>query len=98
MCVWVAQPSFIKFFDVIFCFEIKQTEEMNAGVFSAPSDLTEAVPETERLDSSLQKAKAQLSIKTRRHRPSRTRLRDSLSSIDGEDVIDRLVSVNFHFK
>ncbi|KAA0725512.1 Sterile alpha motif domain-containing protein 14 [Triplophysa tibetana] len=53
-------------------------------------DLTEAVPETERLDSSLQKAKAQLSIKTRRHRPSRTRLRDSLSSIDGEDAIDRL--------
>ncbi|XP_051968093.1 sterile alpha motif domain-containing protein 14 isoform X1 [Xyrauchen texanus] len=52
-------------------------------------DLTEAVPETERLDSSLQKAKAQLSIKTRRHRPSRTRLRDSLSSIDGDENIDR---------
>ncbi|XP_055032117.2 sterile alpha motif domain-containing protein 14 [Misgurnus anguillicaudatus] len=53
-------------------------------------DLTEAVPETERLDTSLQKAKAQLSIKTRRHRPSRTRLRDSVSSIDGEDGIDRI--------
>ncbi|XP_051522971.1 sterile alpha motif domain-containing protein 14-like isoform X2 [Myxocyprinus asiaticus] len=53
-------------------------------------DLTEVVPETERLDSSLQKAKAQLSIKTRRHRPSRTRLRDSLSSIDGDDSIDRM--------
>ncbi|KAL1264056.1 hypothetical protein QQF64_004411 [Cirrhinus molitorella] len=53
-------------------------------------DLTEAVPETERLDSSLQKAKAQLSIKTRRHRPSRTRLRDSVSSIDGDDSIDRM--------
>ncbi|XP_072523787.1 sterile alpha motif domain-containing protein 14 [Salminus brasiliensis] len=51
-------------------------------------DLTEAVPETERLDSSLQKAKAQLSIKTRRHRPSRSRLRDSLSSTDGDDSLD----------
>ncbi|KAF4084616.1 hypothetical protein AMELA_G00108010 [Ameiurus melas] len=51
-------------------------------------DLTDAVPETERLDSSLQKAKAQLSIKTRRHRPSRSRLRDSLSSTEGEDSLD----------
>ncbi|XP_066522717.1 sterile alpha motif domain-containing protein 14 [Hoplias malabaricus] len=51
-------------------------------------DLTEVVPETERLDSSLQKAKAQLSIKTRRHRPSRSRLRDSLSSTEGEDSFD----------
>ncbi|TRY95799.1 hypothetical protein DNTS_008332 [Danionella cerebrum] len=53
-------------------------------------DLTEAVPETERLDSSLQKAKAQLSIKTRRHRPSRTRLRDSVCSIDGDDSFEKL--------
>ncbi|KAG1925879.1 sterile alpha motif domain-containing protein 14 [Pimephales promelas] len=53
-------------------------------------DLTEVVPETERLDSSLQKAKAQLSIKTKRHRPSRTRLRDSVSSIDGDDSTDRM--------
>ncbi|TTY54606.1 Sterile alpha motif domain-containing protein 14 [Bagarius yarrelli] len=51
-------------------------------------DLTDAVPETERLDSSLQKAKAQLSIKTRRHRPSRSRLRDSLSSTEGDDSLD----------
>uniref|UniRef100_A0A8B9K6B1 Sterile alpha motif domain-containing protein 14-like n=2 Tax=Astyanax mexicanus TaxID=7994 RepID=A0A8B9K6B1_ASTMX len=51
-------------------------------------DLTEAVPETERLDSSLQKAKAQLSVKTRRHRPSRSRLRDSLSSTEGDDSLD----------
>ncbi|XP_062860048.1 sterile alpha motif domain-containing protein 14 [Trichomycterus rosablanca] len=51
-------------------------------------DLTEVVPETERLDSSLQKAKAQLTVKTRRHRPSRSRLRDSLSSTEGEDSLD----------
>ncbi|KAI5102896.1 sterile alpha motif domain-containing protein 14, partial [Silurus meridionalis] len=51
-------------------------------------DLTDAVPETERLDSSLQKAKAQLSTKTRRHRPSRSRLRDSLSSTEGEESLD----------
>uniref|UniRef100_A0AAY5EYW6 Sterile alpha motif domain containing 14 n=1 Tax=Electrophorus electricus TaxID=8005 RepID=A0AAY5EYW6_ELEEL len=55
--------------------------------------LTEAVPETQRLDSSLQKAKAQLSIKTRRHRPSRSRLRDSLSSMEGEDSLDGKVCV-----
>ncbi|KAI4899439.1 hypothetical protein NFI96_018735 [Prochilodus magdalenae] len=57
-------------------------------IVTVGSDLTEAVPETERLDSSLQKAKAQLSIKTRRHRPSRSRLRDSLSSTEGDDSLD----------
>uniref|UniRef100_A0AAY5F219 Sterile alpha motif domain containing 14 n=1 Tax=Electrophorus electricus TaxID=8005 RepID=A0AAY5F219_ELEEL len=55
--------------------------------------LIKAVPETQRLDSSLQKAKAQLSIKTRRHRPSRSRLRDSLSSMEGEDSLDGKVCV-----
>ncbi|XP_076851110.1 sterile alpha motif domain-containing protein 14 [Brachyhypopomus gauderio] len=55
-------------------------------------DLTEAVPETQRLDSSLQKAKAQLSIKTRRHRPSRSRLQDSLSSTEGDDSLDGKLS------
>jgi len=63
-------------------------------VFYTISDLTEVVPETERLDSSLQKAKAQLSIKTKRHRPSRTRLRDSVSSIDGDDSTDRMVCIH----
>lgn len=56
---------------------------------SAPStwfaDLDLAVPETVRLDSSLHKARAQLLAKGRRHRPSRSRLRDSASSAeDGE--------------
>uniref|UniRef100_A0A2K6MEB8 Sterile alpha motif domain containing 14 n=1 Tax=Rhinopithecus bieti TaxID=61621 RepID=A0A2K6MEB8_RHIBE len=48
-------------------------------------DLDLAVPETARLDSSLHKARAQLLAKGRRHRPSRSRLRDSASSAeDGE--------------
>ncbi|XP_063069091.1 sterile alpha motif domain-containing protein 14 [Engraulis encrasicolus] len=47
-------------------------------------DLTEAVPQTQRLDTSLQKARAQLSA--RRHRPSRSRLRDSLSSIEDDSL------------
>uniref|UniRef100_A0A8C9PKZ0 Sterile alpha motif domain containing 14 n=1 Tax=Spermophilus dauricus TaxID=99837 RepID=A0A8C9PKZ0_SPEDA len=49
------------------------------------ADLDLAVPETARLDSSLHKARAQLLAKGRRHRPSRSRLRDSASSAeDGE--------------
>uniref|UniRef100_A0A8C0LH38 Sterile alpha motif domain containing 14 n=1 Tax=Canis lupus dingo TaxID=286419 RepID=A0A8C0LH38_CANLU len=59
------------------------------GLVSAPftwfPDLDLAVPETVRLDSSLHKARAQLLAKGRRHRPSRSRLRDSASSAeDGE--------------
>lgn len=50
-----------------------------------PTDLDLVVPETVRLDSSLHKARAQLLAKGRRHRPSRSRLRDSASSAeDGE--------------
>ncbi|KAI1896526.1 hypothetical protein AGOR_G00095680 [Albula goreensis] len=52
-------------------------------------DLTEAIPETELLDSSLQKARAQLSVKARRHRPSRSRLRDSVSSTEGDESLER---------
>lgn len=55
-------------------------------------DLTEAVPQTQRLDTSLQRARAQLSV--RRHRPSRSRLRDSLSSID-DDSLDRKSSQSY---
>lgn len=46
------------------------------------TDLDLAVPETVRLDSSLHKARAQLLAKGRRHRPSRSRLRDSASSAE----------------
>ncbi|KAB1276420.1 Neurabin-1, partial [Camelus dromedarius] len=49
----------------------------------------EAVPETERLDSKALKTRAQLSVKNRRQRPSRTRLYDSVSSTDGEDSLER---------
>lgn len=54
-------------------------------LWSPFADLDLAVPETTRLDSSLHKARAQLLAKGRRHRPSRSRLRDSASSAeDGE--------------
>ncbi|XP_074127195.1 neurabin-1 isoform X2 [Sminthopsis crassicaudata] len=52
-------------------------------------DLNEAVPETERLDSKAQKTRAQLSVKNKRQRPSRSRLYDSVSSTDGEDSMER---------
>ncbi|XP_014795747.1 PREDICTED: neurabin-1 isoform X8 [Calidris pugnax] len=52
-------------------------------------DLNEAVPETERLDSKALKTRAQLSVKNKRQRPSRTRLYDSISSTDGEDSLER---------
>ncbi|XP_051276006.1 sterile alpha motif domain-containing protein 14 [Dicentrarchus labrax] len=52
-------------------------------------DLNEAIPETELLDNSIQKGRAQLSVKARRHRPSRSRYRDSVSSTEGDDSLDR---------
>ncbi|NXY82721.1 NEB1 protein, partial [Alcedo cyanopectus] len=55
-------------------------------------DLNEAVPETERLDSKALKTRAQLSVKNKRQRPSRTRLYDSISSTDGEDSLERKLS------
>ncbi|XP_006805314.1 sterile alpha motif domain-containing protein 14 isoform X1 [Neolamprologus brichardi] len=54
-------------------------------------DLNEAIPETELLDNSIQKGRAQLSVKTRRQRPSRSRYRDSISSTEGDDCLDRKV-------
>nr|XP_009672580.1 PREDICTED: neurabin-1 isoform X3 [Struthio camelus australis] len=52
-------------------------------------DFNEAVPETERLDSKALKTRAQLSVKNKRQRPTRTRLYDSISSTDGEDSLER---------
>ncbi|XP_071320173.1 sterile alpha motif domain-containing protein 14 [Trachinotus anak] len=52
-------------------------------------DLNEAIPETELLDNSIQKGRAQLSVKSRRHRPSRSRYRDSVSSTEGDDSLER---------
>ncbi|XP_043911082.1 sterile alpha motif domain-containing protein 14 [Protopterus annectens] len=57
-------------------------------------DFKDVIPETERLDSSLQKARAQLSVRVRRQRPSRSRLRDSISSTEGEDSLERKASEN----
>ncbi|XP_019585295.2 neurabin-1 isoform X4 [Rhinolophus sinicus] len=59
-------------------------------------DLNEAIPETERLDSKALKTRAQLSVKNRRQRPSRTRLYDSVSSTDGEDSLERKPSDSFY--
>ncbi|XP_034616374.1 neurabin-1 isoform X6 [Trachemys scripta elegans] len=52
-------------------------------------DFSEAVPETERLDSKALKTRAQLSVRNKRQRPTRTRLYDSISSTDGEDSLER---------
>ncbi|XP_069852625.1 neurabin-1 isoform X2 [Dipodomys merriami] len=59
-------------------------------------DLNEAVPETERLDSKALKTRAQLSVKNRRQRPTRTRLYDSVSSTDGEDSLERKPSKSLY--
>ena len=60
------------------------------------ADLNEAIPETELLDNSIQKGRAQLSVKTRRHRPSRSHYRDSISSTEGDESLERKVSDRTH--
>lgn len=62
------------------------------------ADLNEAVPETELLDNSIQKGRAQLSVKARRHRPSRSRYRDSVSSTEGDDGFDRKVETSLKLR
>ncbi|XP_061269463.1 neurabin-1 isoform X4 [Bos javanicus] len=71
--------------------DIKQTSCQDG----LSQDFNEAVPETERLDSKVLKTRAQLSLKNRRQRPSRTRLYDSVSSTDGEDSLERKPSNSF---
>ncbi|XP_029283511.1 sterile alpha motif domain-containing protein 14 [Cottoperca gobio] len=63
---------------------------MSAGLDDTDSvfDLNE-VPETELLDNSIQKGRAQLSVRARRQRPSRSRYRDSVSSTEGDDSLER---------
>ncbi|XP_041098420.1 sterile alpha motif domain-containing protein 14-like [Polyodon spathula] len=56
-------------------------------------DFNEAVPEKKRLDSNALKARVQLSVKSKRHRPSRARLQDSVSSTDGKDSLERRSSM-----
>ncbi|XP_065795185.1 neurabin-1 isoform X6 [Muntiacus reevesi] len=72
--------------------DIKQTSCQDG----LSQDFNEAVPETERLDSKALKTRAQLSMKNRRQRPSRTRLYDSVSSTDGEDSLERKPSNSFY--
>ncbi|RVE70052.1 hypothetical protein OJAV_G00084370 [Oryzias javanicus] len=52
-------------------------------------DLNAAVPETELLDNSIQKGKAQLSVKTRRSRLSTSNRHDGAVSVEGDDRHDR---------
>ncbi|XP_029428099.1 LOW QUALITY PROTEIN: sterile alpha motif domain-containing protein 14 [Rhinatrema bivittatum] len=66
-----------------------------ATVSLACKDFNDVIPETERLDSSLQKARAQLSVKGRRQRPSRSRLRDSIDSADGDGSLERKEADSF---
>ncbi|KAJ6666641.1 hypothetical protein lerEdw1_020365, partial [Lerista edwardsae] len=58
-------------------------------------DFSEAIPETERLDSKALKTRVQLSVKNKRSRPARTRLYDSISSTDGEDSLERKPSYSY---
>ncbi|XP_060713475.1 sterile alpha motif domain-containing protein 14-like [Tachysurus vachellii] len=51
-------------------------------------DLNSVIPETELLDNSIQKSRAPLPLKSRRNRPSRSRLTDSLSSTEGDEGPD----------
>ncbi|XP_041102699.1 neurabin-1-like [Polyodon spathula] len=71
-------------------------ESLEGGQMSCQTgpngDFNEAVPETERLDSNVLKTRVQLSVKSKRHRPSRARLRDSVSSTDEEDSLERRAS------
>lgn len=55
------------------------------------SDLDMAIPETELLDNSIQKGKAELSVKTRRSCLSRSNYYDSRGSMEGGGWQDRKV-------
>ncbi|XP_061110228.1 neurabin-1 isoform X2 [Conger conger] len=55
-------------------------------------DLSKAVSQTERLNSEALKARAQLAGKSCRQRPSRSLLRDSISSTEGDDSLERKAS------
>uniref|UniRef100_A0A4W3IEK6 Neurabin-1 n=1 Tax=Callorhinchus milii TaxID=7868 RepID=A0A4W3IEK6_CALMI len=51
------------------------------------SDFDEAVPETERLDTSSHKARAQLALKVKRQPPSRLKLKEYLATLEDEHTI-----------
>ncbi|XP_075067886.1 neurabin-1 isoform X2 [Mixophyes fleayi] len=64
-------------------------EKQDTNLDGLKEDFNEAVPETERLDTKALKTRAHLIVKSKRQKPSRTRLGDSISSTDGEDSIER---------
>ncbi|XP_063308346.1 neurabin-1 isoform X2 [Pelobates fuscus] len=68
---------------------LKEEGAVKGGEPDDVFDFNEVVPETERLDSKALKTRAQLIVKSKRQKPSRTRLCDSISSTDGEDSIER---------
>ncbi|CAH2282816.1 neurabin-1 isoform X4 [Pelobates cultripes] len=70
---------------------LKEEGAVKGGEPDDVFDFNEVVPETERLDSKALKTRAQLIVKNKRQKPSRTRLCDSISSTDGEDSIERKV-------
>ncbi|XP_041117781.1 neurabin-1 isoform X2 [Polyodon spathula] len=62
--------------------EAKGTVKKAQSVDTLRSDLDDLVPETIRLDTSANKAKAQLSLKAKRQPPSRNKLRETLGTGD----------------
>ncbi|XP_041040381.1 neurabin-1 isoform X2 [Carcharodon carcharias] len=66
-----------------------ENSTMKSGDPDEVFDFNEAVPETERLDSKVLKARAHLSGKSKRQRPTRSRVHDSVSSTDGDDSLER---------
>ncbi|XP_033900590.3 neurabin-1 isoform X1 [Acipenser ruthenus] len=62
--------------------EAKGTVKKAQSVDTLLSDLDDLVPETVRLDTSANKAKAQLSLKAKRQPPSRNKLRETLGTGD----------------
>uniref|UniRef100_H3A1F7 Neurabin-1 n=1 Tax=Latimeria chalumnae TaxID=7897 RepID=H3A1F7_LATCH len=72
-------------------FETRQESHL----VGSTEDFNEVVPETERLDSKVLKNRAQLCVKNKRQRPSRSRLCDSISSTDGEDSLERKPSESY---
>ncbi|XP_043921876.1 neurabin-1 [Protopterus annectens] len=75
---------------------VEGVDSLQSSCLDGPGEVfNEAVPETERLDSKVQKTRAQIAVKNKRQKPSRTRLGDSISSTDGEDSSEKKPSDGF---
>ncbi|KAG7466870.1 hypothetical protein MATL_G00146960 [Megalops atlanticus] len=70
------------------------TKAQSVSTLLSDADWPEAVPETERLDTSAHRAKGQLALKAKRQPPSRSKLRETLGASacqapeNGEDVAE----------